>query len=128
MADAEHTLAVLRELQRMGIRLSIDDFGTGYSSLAYLQRLPVDDIKVDRSFVLNMLKNSSDEAIVRSTIELAHNLGLKSIAEGVEDRATFDRLRDLGCDNAQGYYIGRPMPLDELGRWLETSMWGAPTV
>ncbi|MDQ6858626.1 MAG: EAL domain-containing protein, partial [Chloroflexota bacterium] len=88
MADAEHTLEVLRELQRMGIRLSIDDFGTGYSSLAYLQRLPVDDIKVDRSFVLTMLKNSSDEAIVRSTIELAHNLGLKSIAEGVEDRAT----------------------------------------
>ncbi|MDQ6858421.1 MAG: EAL domain-containing protein, partial [Chloroflexota bacterium] len=81
----------------------------------------------DRSFVLTMLKNSSDEAIVRSTIELAHNLGLKSIAEGVEDRATFDRLRELGCDNAQGYYIGRPMPLDELGQWLQTSMWGAPT-
>ncbi len=123
MADAEHTLEVLRELQRMGIRLSIDDFGTGYSSLAYLQRLPVDDIKVDRSFVLSTLKNSSDEAIVRSTIELAHNLGLKSIAEGVEDQATLDRLRDLGCDNAQGYYIGRPMPLAELELWLKTSAW-----
>jgi diguanylate cyclase (GGDEF)-like protein/PAS domain S-box-containing protein len=124
MADAEHTFGVLGELQRMGIRLSIDDFGTGYSSLAYLQRLPVDDIKVDRSFVLNMLKNSSDEAIVRSTIELAHNLGLRAIAEGVEDAATLDRLRALGCDLAQGFYMGRPMSLAELGEWLATSEWG----
>jgi len=126
MADAEHTFAVLGELQRMGIRLSIDDFGTGYSSLAYLQRLPVDDIKVDRSFVLNMLKNSSDEAIVRSTIELAHNLGLRAIAEGVEDQATLDRLRALGCDRAQGFYMGLPMPLADLGPWLSTSEWGVP--
>jgi diguanylate cyclase (GGDEF)-like protein/PAS domain S-box-containing protein len=124
MADAEHTFGVLGELQRMGIRLSIDDFGTGYSSLAYLQRLPVDDIKVDRSFVLNMLKNSSDEAIVRSTIELAHNLGLRAIAEGVEDAATLDRLRVLGCDLAQGFYMGSPMPLAELAGWLKTSEWG----
>jgi diguanylate cyclase (GGDEF)-like protein/PAS domain S-box-containing protein len=125
MADAEHTLAVLGELQRMGIRLSIDDFGTGYSSLAYLQRLPVDDIKVDRSFVLNMLRNPSDAAIVRSTIELAHNLGLRCIAEGVEEQATLDRLRELGCDLAQGYFIGRPMTLVQLGDWLATSSWGA---
>ena len=125
MADAEHTLAVLGELQRMGIRMSIDDFGTGYSSLAYIQRLPVDDIKVDRSFVLHMLTNSSDEAIVRSTIELAHNLGLRAIAEGVEDEPTLDRLRGLGCDLAQGYFIGRPMPLVQLVSWLETSAWGA---
>ena len=124
MADAEHTFGILGELQRMGIRLSIDDFGTGYSSLAYLQRLPVDDIKVDRSFVLNMLKNSSDEAIVRSTIELAHNLGLRAIAEGVEDAATLDRLRALGCDLAQGFYMGLPMPLAELSEWLATSEWG----
>jgi diguanylate cyclase (GGDEF)-like protein/PAS domain S-box-containing protein len=123
MADAEHTLAVLGELQRMGIRLSIDDFGTGYSSLAYLQRLPVDDIKVDRSFVLNMLQNSNDEAIVRSTIELAHSLGLKAIAEGVEDEATLDRLRALGCDQAQGFYVGRPMTLQALEAWLVTSSW-----
>ena len=126
MADAEHTLGVLGELQRMGIRMSIDDFGTGYSSLAYLQRLPVDDIKVDRSFVLNMLKNSSDEAIVRSTIELAHSLGLRAIAEGVEDEPTLDRLRELGCDEAQGYHVGRPMPLAQLREWLATSPWGAP--
>ena len=124
MADAEHTLGILGELQRMGIRLSIDDFGTGYSSLAYLQRLPVDDIKVDRSFVLNMLKNSSDEAIVRSTIELAHSLGLRAIAEGVEDQPTLDRLRLLGCDEAQGYHMGRPMPLAQLVDWLATSPWG----
>ncbi|HEV2010399.1 MAG TPA: EAL domain-containing protein [Candidatus Limnocylindria bacterium] len=125
MADAEHTLAVLGELQRMGMRMSIDDFGTGYSSLAYLQRLPVDDIKVDRSFVLNMLKNSSDEAIVRSTIELAHNLGLRAIAEGVEDEPTLDRLRELGCDLAQGYFMGRPMSLPQLVDWLQRSPWGA---
>jgi EAL domain-containing protein (putative c-di-GMP-specific phosphodiesterase class I) len=124
MADAEHTLAVLGDLQRMGIRMSIDDFGTGYSSLAYLQRLPVDDIKVDRSFVLDMLKNSSDEAIVRSTIELAHSLGLRAIAEGVEDEATLDRLRTLGCDLAQGYHLGRPMPLAQLTEWLATSPYG----
>jgi diguanylate cyclase (GGDEF)-like protein/PAS domain S-box-containing protein len=124
MADADHTLAVLGELQRMGIRLSIDDFGTGYSSLAYLQRLPVDDIKVDRSFVLNMLKNPNDEAIVRSTIELAHNLGLRAIAEGVEDRSTLSALRALGCDLAQGYFLGSPMPLNELTEWLRTSGWG----
>ena len=109
----------------MGIRLSIDDFGTGYSSLAYLQRLPVDDIKVDRSFVLTMLTNSSDEAIVRSTIELAHNLGLRAIAEGAEDQATLDRLRALGCDLAQGHHMGRAMPLAELEDWLRTSEWGA---
>jgi EAL domain-containing protein (putative c-di-GMP-specific phosphodiesterase class I) len=127
MADADHTLAVLGELQRMGIRLSIDDFGTGYSSLSYLQRLPVDDIKVDRSFVLNMLTNPSDEAIVRSTIELAHNLGLRAIAEGVEDAPTIDRLRELGCDLAQGYFLGRPMPLDELTGWMQTSAWGVRT-
>jgi diguanylate cyclase (GGDEF)-like protein/PAS domain S-box-containing protein len=125
MADAEHTLAVLSELQRMGIRLSIDDFGTGYSSLAYLQRLPVDDIKVDRSFVINMLRNSNDEAIVRSTIELAHSLGLRAIAEGVEDQATLDRLRQLGCDEAQGYHMGRSMSLPELLEWLATSTWGS---
>ena len=127
MADAEHTLEILREVQRMGIRLSIDDFGTGYSSLAYLQRLPVDDIKVDRSFVLSMMRNSSDEAIVRSTIELAHNLGLRAIAEGVEDAATLGRLRELGCDLAQGYYMGRPMPLAQLIEWLATSEWGTQT-
>jgi EAL domain-containing protein (putative c-di-GMP-specific phosphodiesterase class I) len=82
-------------------------------------------VKVDRSFVLNMLKNSSDEAIVRSTIELAHSLGLKAIAEGVEDEATLDRLRELGCDQAQGYHVGRPMPLSQLIEWLATSPWGA---
>ena len=125
MADAEHTLEVLRQLQTMGIRLSVDDFGTGYSSLAYLQRLPVDDIKVDRSFVLTMLENPSDEAIVRSTIELAHNLGLRAIAEGVENEATLDRLRELGCDQAQGYFIARPMPKDRLLEWLGASPWGA---
>jgi diguanylate cyclase (GGDEF)-like protein/PAS domain S-box-containing protein len=124
MADAEHTLAVLGELQRMGIRLSIDDFGTGYSSLAYLQRLPVDDIKVDRSFVLHMLTTPSDEAIVRSTIELAHNLGLRAIAEGVEDQATLERLSELGCDGAQGFHLGRPMPREELDAWLRASPWG----
>jgi predicted signal transduction protein with EAL and GGDEF domain len=98
----------------LGLRLSIDDFGTGYSSLANLKRLPVDMIKIDKSFVLEMATEHSDAAIVRSTIELAHNLGLQVIAEGVEDRQIWEELARLGCDFAQGYYLSRPLPADKL--------------
>ncbi|MGZ8650014.1 MAG: EAL domain-containing protein, partial [Solirubrobacteraceae bacterium] len=98
--------------------LSIDDFGTGYSSLANLKRLPVDMIKIDKSFVLEMATEHSDAAIVRSTIELAHNLGLQVIAEGVEDRQIWDELARLGCDYAQGFYLSRPLPADKLTRKL----------
>ena len=114
MADPEAAIALLWGLRRIGVRLSIDDFGTGYSSLAYLKRLPVDDVKLDKSFVLNMTGDADDAAIVRSTIELAHNLGLQLVAEGVEDQETLELLATLGCDLVQGYHLARPMPANEL--------------
>jgi EAL domain-containing protein (putative c-di-GMP-specific phosphodiesterase class I) len=114
MTDPEAAIAVLWALRRVGVRLSVDDFGTGYSSLAYLKRLPVDEVKLDKSFVLNMTHDADDAAIVRSTIELAHNLGLQLVAEGIEDQKTLELLTALGCDLAQGYHLARPMPADEL--------------
>jgi EAL domain-containing protein (putative c-di-GMP-specific phosphodiesterase class I) len=108
MVNPERALRVAEEIARLGIRLAIDDFGTGYSSLAYLSRLPVSELKVDKSFVLRMLDHERDARIVQSTIDLAHNLGLKVVAEGVETAHILARLRDLGCDAAQGYLIGTP--------------------
>lgn len=124
MANPAQALEVLTRLHEMGVRFSIDDFGTGYSSLSYLKKLPVETIKIDKSFVINMTKNQSDAVIVRSTIDLAHNMNLKVVAEGVEDEDIWDRLYALGCDTAQGYYMGRPMPADELSLWLHKSSWG----
>ena len=98
----------------MGVRIAIDDFGSGYSSLGYLKRLPVSEIKIDRSFVTNMERDENDAVIVRSTIELARNLGLTVVAEGVETATVWERLRALKCDFAQGYYLGRPVPAGEL--------------
>ena len=103
----------------MGVPLSIDDFGTGYSSLGYLKRLPVHEIKIDKSFVINMASDENDATIVRSTIDLAHNLGLSVVAEGVENQEAWDQLRDLGCDAAQGYHIGRPMPAEAIEVWMQ---------
>jgi len=114
MLDPARATATLERLSELGLRLSIDDFGTGYSSLANLKRLPVDMIKIDKSFVLEMATEHSDAAIVRSTIELAHNLGLQVIAEGVEDRQIWEELARLGCDFAQGYYLSRPLPAEKL--------------
>jgi EAL domain-containing protein (putative c-di-GMP-specific phosphodiesterase class I) len=119
LADPARTSLILDELSQMGVRLSIDDFGTGYSSLAHLRRLPVDEIKIDRSFVMNMDANEDDATIVRSTIDLARNLGLDVIAEGVESEQVWNRLKALGCTAAQGYYLSRPVPAPELTRWLE---------
>ena len=124
MANPAHALDVLMRLHEMGTRFSIDDFGTGYSSLAYLKKLPVETIKIDKSFVINMVKDDNDAVIVRSTIDLAHNLGLEVIAEGVENQETFDRLAALGCDAAQGYHISKPMPAEEVTRWLKESPMG----
>jgi len=118
MVDPAGALVVLGELHQMGVRLSIDDFGTGYSSLAYLKHLPVDEIKIDRSFVQDMALSGKDLAIVRSTVELARNLGLQVVAEGIEDGETWERLVALGCDLAQGYHISRPLPADALEVWL----------
>jgi diguanylate cyclase (GGDEF)-like protein/PAS domain S-box-containing protein len=123
MTDPVRAAEVLSRLHGMGVHLSIDDFGTGYSSLASLKRLPVDEIKIDRAFIKDMATNGDDEIIVRSTIELAHNMGLKVVAEGVEDQETLDRLTALGCDAAQGYLISHPVTSDELAAWLQTSSW-----
>src|SRR5205807_262786 len=117
LANPTRAKAILTELSQLGIRLSIDDFGTGYSSLAYLRQLPVDEIKIDRSFVTNMLREPSDAKIVRSTIDLARNLGLRVVAEGVEDEATWERLTALECDVAQGFYLSPPIHPTDLTRW-----------
>jgi EAL domain-containing protein (putative c-di-GMP-specific phosphodiesterase class I) len=119
MADPGRSIGVLAELADVGVRLSIDDFGTGYSSLSHLKRLPIHEIKVDRSFVSNMQDDPNDEMIVRATIELGRNLGLQVVAEGVEDQATLEQLGALSCDLAQGYHIATPMPAAEATRWLE---------
>ena len=117
LGDASATDQVLDRLARIGVSWAIDDFGTGYSSLAQLQRLPVDEIKIDRSFVAVMDRNPTDDAIVRTTIDLARALGLRVTAEGVETGATLDRLTALGCDYAQGYFVGRPAPPENLRKW-----------
>ena len=111
-------MAVLEELRTMGVGLAIDDFGTGFSSLVQLQRLPVDEIKIDRSFVSAMIDSESDATIVRSTIDLARNLGLTVTAEGVEDQPTRRRLAEMGCDLAQGYELCRPLPADRCAHVL----------
>jgi diguanylate cyclase (GGDEF)-like protein/PAS domain S-box-containing protein len=118
LANPTRAKAILSELSELGIRLSIDDFGTGYSSLAYLRQLPVDEIKIDRSFVMGMAVEAGDAVIVRSTVDLGRNLGLEVVAEGVETIEHWERLRELGCTIAQGYYLSRPVPADELCDWL----------
>ncbi|MFI1994551.1 putative bifunctional diguanylate cyclase/phosphodiesterase [Actinoplanes sp. NPDC020271] len=117
MSDPERALTVLQALRAGGIRLSIDDFGTGHSSMAYLRRLPVDELKIDRSFVQEMTGSHGDSMLVRTAISLGHNLGLSVVAEGIEDQQTADALRELGCDVAQGYHFARPMPAADLDRW-----------
>ena len=117
MDDPARALATLNRLSALGFKLSIDDFGTGYSSLAYLKRLPVDELKIDRSFVMSMEKDLDDAKIVRSTIDLAHNLGLTVVAEGVENSKAWEMLRELSCDEAQGYHMGRPMPASDFLVW-----------
>jgi diguanylate cyclase (GGDEF)-like protein/PAS domain S-box-containing protein len=124
MADPAHALAILSLLQSMGVRLSVDDFGTGYSSLTHLRELPIDEIKIDKSFVMTMTRNEADAAIVRTVIDLAHNLGKQVCAEGVEDEATWRRLTDMGCDLAQGFWIARPMSGEDLMEWLRKTSWG----
>jgi diguanylate cyclase (GGDEF)-like protein len=123
MTDPVNAMNSLSQLSNMGIHLTIDDFGTGYSSLSYLQKLPINTIKIDKSFVIDMTKNLDSAVIVLSTIELAHHLGLKVVAEGVEDRQTWDKLAGFGCDLAQGYYVSYPMPANNFLDWLDKSVW-----
>jgi diguanylate cyclase (GGDEF)-like protein len=121
LIDAPRARATINELNEVGVRLSIDDFGTGYSSLSYLRRLPVSELKIDQSFVANVLLDEQDEVIVRSTIDLGHNLGLVVVAEGVENNEVLTRLREFGCDIAQGYCISRPLDPPHLLSWLATT-------
>jgi EAL domain-containing protein (putative c-di-GMP-specific phosphodiesterase class I) len=118
MADSMPSLSVLSRLSEVGVRLSVDDFGTGYSSLSHLKRLPIDEIKVDRSFVTNMRNDANDTMIVRATVDLGRNLGLQVVAEGVEDRGTLARLAEFGCDLAQGFFLSPPMSGPDLTKWL----------
>ena len=114
MANPTRATELLSALRSIGVRIAVDDFGTGYSSLSYLKHLPVDELKIDKSFITTLGSDARDLAIVRSTIELGHNLGLEVVAEGVEDQATWDRLVELGCDVIQGYHLSRPLPANEL--------------
>ena len=123
MTEPARALETLIKLNKMGIQLSLDDFGTGYSSLAYLRKLPVKEIKIDKSFVKDMELDSSDTVIVRSTIALGHNLGMKVVAEGVENNAIWNLLTSLGCDASQGYFMSRPLAVEVLDEWLLTSKW-----
>ena len=124
MRDPMHALKIATELHDIGVRLSIDDFGTGYSSLAYLKRLPVDELKIDRSFVMHMGSSENDAVIVRSVVDLAHNLGLKVVAEGIENEHDLDLLRELGCDVGQGFSIGHPMTIEDWNTWEKESPFG----
>ena len=118
--DPDRALEILNRLADMGIRISIDDFGTGYSSLAYLKKMPASEMKIDKSFVMDMLENENDAVIVRSTIDLAHNLGMKVVAEGVEDKKTAMRLKSLGCDVLQGYFFSKPLSSDDFSNWINS--------
>ena len=120
MADHRRAMMILTRLNKMGVALSVDDFGTGYSSLAYLQNLPVDFIKIDKSFCISMSEDAGNATIVQSTIDLGHNLGLKVVAEGVETIEAYTKLAELGCDYAQGYFLSRPLAPDKATTWLET--------
>jgi len=124
MTDPAGALEVLSRLRAFGIPLYIDDFGTGYSSLNYLKKLPVDTMKIDKSFVGDMLDDADSASIVRSTITLAHDMDLTVVAEGVENEAVWTQLKALGCDTAQGYYMGRPMSVEQIETWLNESPWG----
>jgi diguanylate cyclase (GGDEF)-like protein len=124
MDDPERALSTLEHLHALGFKLSIDDFGTGYSSLAYLKRLPVDELKIDKSFVMAMERDLDDARIVRSTIELAHNLGLTVVAEGLETSKAWAMLSTLGCDEGQGYYVSKPMPQEQFIAWAKA--WQPP--
>jgi EAL domain-containing protein (putative c-di-GMP-specific phosphodiesterase class I) len=118
MGDHEQARTALAHLREIGVRTSIDDFGTGYSSLSYLRELPVHALKIDRSFISDLEREPESDAIVRSIIELARNLRLETVAEGVEDERVCDLLVRLGCDYAQGFALARPMPADKLAGWL----------
>src|SRR5581483_3877858 len=118
IADPVTAGATLDAIATLGVRISLDDFGTGWSSLAHLRRLPVNELKIDRSFVMDMANDEDDAAIVRTTLDLARSLRLRVVAEGVEDEQTWTLLADLGCDAIQGFVLSRPLPPAQLEAWL----------
>jgi EAL domain-containing protein (putative c-di-GMP-specific phosphodiesterase class I)/ABC-type lipoprotein export system ATPase subunit len=126
VGEPGHALKNLERLHNLGCKLALDDFGASYSTLAYLRRLPLDELKVDKSFTMGMATDASDALIVRSTIELAHKLGLVVIAGGVEDEATLNQLRELGCDAVQGFLVSRPLPAEDVPNWVKESPWARP--
>jgi EAL domain-containing protein (putative c-di-GMP-specific phosphodiesterase class I) len=119
MINHKRALHTLNRLHQLGIKLSIDDFGTGYSSMAYLKQLPLDEVKIDKSFIKSMNKQTGDSSMVRAIIDLAHDLGLGVVGEGVENREIALMLRELGCDQAQGTYYADAMPFEQLLEWLQ---------
>ncbi|MDH4101460.1 MAG: GGDEF domain-containing phosphodiesterase, partial [Nitrospirota bacterium] len=121
MENPERTLNILKKINDLGIPLSLDDFGTGFSSLAYLKRLPVSQLKIDKSFVSDMETNENDRMIVKSIIGLSHDLNFKVVAEGVENESEIQLLREMGCDIVQGYHVSKPVPPDQLRQWLKNS-------
>ncbi|MDH5471464.1 MAG: bifunctional diguanylate cyclase/phosphodiesterase [Gammaproteobacteria bacterium] len=123
MMNPELSLEILHEMKALGVGISIDDFGTGFSSLSYLKDMPANELKIDKSFVLNMLEHEKNTHIVQSTIDLAHSLGMHVIAEGIENEAVLERLTEMGCDYGQGYLMGHPMPFEEIRRWMDQSPW-----
>jgi diguanylate cyclase len=127
MVDPKTSLETLRRFHDLGVKLAIDDFGTGYSSLAYVKKLPVDELKIDKSFVMNMDKDKGDAMIVRTVIDMAHNFEIAVTAEGVESQPILEQLGELGCDCAQGFHMAKPMPATDLIRWLQESPWSLHT-
>ena len=123
MTDPELSLEILERLNKMGYQLSIDDFGTGYSSLSYLKKMPLTELKIDRSFVQDILNNENDDVIVNATVNLAHNMGFQVTAEGVESEEIMDKLKSYGCDVAQGYYLSKPFSVTDFNQWMKTSKW-----
>ncbi|MCK5784490.1 MAG: EAL domain-containing protein, partial [Desulfobacterales bacterium] len=120
MTDPDYSLGAINRITQIGVQFSIDDFGTGYSSLSYLKKLPLSELKIDKSFVLEMMEDENDAVIVHATIELAHNLGLKVVAEGVENKAIMEKLQDLGCDVLQGFEISKPIAAKDFINWYES--------
>jgi EAL domain-containing protein (putative c-di-GMP-specific phosphodiesterase class I) len=121
MQDIDHATGVLTRLRDFGVTVAIDDFGTGFSSLSCLKRLPINALKIDQSFIMNVVADQQDVAIVRSIIDLGHNLGCKVIAEGVESATSWDMLSNLGCDAAQGFHICKPLPDNHFSSWISAT-------
>ena len=126
MSDPGAAVESLNALKNLGVGLAVDDFGTGYSSLTYLKKFPVNELKIDRSFIMGLGLDTGDGAIVGSCIDLAHAVGIRAVAEGVETSGQAQALQDMGCDLAQGYLFARPLPVPQLREWLASHAWVRP--